>query len=147
MFHKFLVVFCMIALPFATMASSRIPVSITSQGKVHQFQLESAFTPKSQEHGLMFRTELPQDGGMLFHYGTARQVYMWMRNTLIPLDMLFVKPNGSIAHIVENAAPHSEEPRGTLIPVSAVLELPGGTVKRLGIAVGDHVRYAAPDSP
>lgn len=117
-------------------------VTIVSGGHRHVFNLELADTPQEQERGLMFRTQLPADGGMLFTYHPPRPVYMWMRNTLIPLDMIFVRPRGTIGFIEYAAEPLTEQPRGAHSDMRAVLELPGGTARRLGIKVGDYVDYA-----
>ena len=143
MLLRFLSIFLLLSAPAAFAAEVR-PVSIHSGGHTHTLRLEVAQTEQQQQKGLMFRETLPEDGGMLFLYSPPRPVYMWMRNTLIPLDMIFVREDGTIAHIERNAAPHSENPRGIHAYVAAVLELPGGTAARLGIALGDRVDYPAP---
>ncbi len=90
----------------------------------------------------MFRKSMPSENGMLFDFGEARAVAMWMRNTLIPLDMLFIGSDGRITHIHENAVPHSEAIISSRGPVKFVLELNGGAAKRSGIKPGDMVRSA-----
>ena len=90
----------------------------------------------------MFRRSLAADAGMLFDFGAARPASFWMRNTLIPLDMLFIDAEGHVADIHERAVPLSEDPIESKVPVRAVLEVNGGTVSRLGIKLGDVVHYA-----
>ena len=112
---------------------------VTKDGKQHDFQVEVARTPEQQQVGEMFRTKVPADQGMLFDWGTVRESDMWMRNTLVPLDMLFIGPNGTIRHIAEDTVPYSEAVISSGGPVRATLEVAGGTAKRLGILVGDKV--------
>lgn len=138
---QILVILCWAFSPFSAFSSSLLPVTIHTGNQEHHFRLEQALTPESQEKGLMFRTSLPPDGGMIFRYDPPKPVYMWMRNTLIPLDMIFVRPDGTIAHIEKMAAPHSEIPRGTYQNIASVLELTGGTAEAQGIAPGDRVTY------
>ncbi len=117
------------------------PLSITTRdGKRHEFQVEMALTEGQQTTGLMFRPSVPADGGMLFDWGTPRDNNMWMRNTVSPLDMLFINADGTIRRIAEDTVPGSLaviESRG---PVRATLELAAGTAKRLDIRVGDKVQ-------
>jgi len=108
----------------------------------HHFSIELALTPEQQEQGLMFRRSLPPDAGMLFDFGETREASFWMKNTLIPLDMLFIDGEGHIADIHERAVPLSEDPIDSKVPVRAVLEVNGGTVSRLGIKLGDVVHDA-----
>ena len=115
------------------------PLAIETASGRHEFQVELARTPEQRARGLMFRRELAEDRGMLFDFGAARPVTMWMRNTYIPLDMLFIEPDGSILRIEHDAQPLAEAIIPSGGPVKAVLELPGGTAARLGIRSGDHV--------
>ncbi|MDA5193659.1 DUF192 domain-containing protein [Govanella unica] len=126
---------------FAGEALSRLTLLSQDGGKDvrHLFQVEIADTDKERLRGLMYRKTLPDDGGMLFDYGEDREVAMWMRNTLIPLDMLFIDKAGVVRHIHENAIPHDETPIASGVPVRAVLELKGGTVAKLGLREGDRV--------
>lgn len=120
------------------------PLSIASAGgKIHKFIVELALTPPQLEFGLMYRDRMPADHGMLFDFGTSRPVMMWMKNTKLALDMLFLDANGVIAHIQENAVPYSESIINSGGPVAYVIELNGGIVKKLGLAVGDKVTSAA----
>jgi uncharacterized protein len=116
-------------------------LEIVSATGVHVFSVELAGDDAERARGLMFRKELPEGRGMLFDFGTDQDVAMWMKNTLIPLDMIFIRADGQIARIAENTAPMSTKiiPSGGL--VRAVLEVAGGTAKKLGIAVGDRVAH------
>jgi uncharacterized protein len=107
----------------------------------HRFTVELALTPEQQRRGLMFRRELADDRGMLFDFGTERPVTMWMRNTYIPLDMIFIRADGTIHHIAEDTTPLSDATIVSRGPVRAVLEVNAGTAERLGIAPGDRVRH------
>ena len=107
-----------------------------------RFAIELARTPEQQQQGLMFRASLAADAGMLFDFGGTRPAAFWMKNTLIPLDMLFIAADGRIADIHERAVPLSEATIESKVPVRAVLELNGGSVARLGIKSGDLVHHA-----
>ncbi|QNO25689.1 DUF192 domain-containing protein [Sphingopyxis sp. OPL5] len=110
-----------------------IPLTIKAPDKTHVFTVEVARTPEEQAKGLMFRTSLPEGGGMLFPFEKPRFASFWMKNTLIPLDMLFIRADGSIDRIAENTIPENLEPVVSGGEVSAVLELAGGTAAKLGI--------------
>ena len=114
----------------------------TASGE-RRFAIEIARTPNHRRQGLMFRTELAADAGMLFVYESEREITMWMKNTLIPLDMLFIGDDGRIARIAERTTPMSEEHIFSRGSVRAVLELRGGTVNLLHIKTGDKVRSEA----
>jgi uncharacterized protein len=111
-------------------------ISATGQ---HRFKVELAETPAQMTQGLMFRTSLAPDAGMLFDYRQPTTATMWMRNTLIPLDMLFVDGRGRIVNIHQRAVPQSLDVIAASAPVRAVIELNGGTAARLGIQPGDRV--------
>lgn len=115
----------------------------TEAGQRHHFDVEIAATPVQRGRGLMFRESMPADAGMLFIYSAEQPIRMWMKNTLLPLDMLFVAGDGQIVNIAENTTPLSEEVVGSSAPALGVVELNGGTARRLGIAPGDRVRHAA----
>ncbi len=118
------------------------PLQITTAaGTTHEFQVELAVLPQQRAQGLMFRDSLANDAGMLFAYGSEARRGMWMANTFIPLDMLFIRGDGTIAFIAENTVPHSRATISPPMPVNAVLELAAGTSRRLGIAVGDQVDH------
>lgn len=113
---------------------------MTAKGPV-SFNVEVAATPAQQTVGLMYRTQLADTGGMLFLHGAPREVTMWMRNTYIPLDMLFITSDGTIHRIEAMTEPLSEDIIASKGPVAAVLELAGGAAARLGIKAGDKVRH------
>src|SRR6516164_11476516 len=110
------------------------PLTIVSASGAHHFTVELALSPAQMEQGLMFRRTLAPDAGMLFDFKQPTVATMWMRNTLIPLDMLFVDANGTIVNIRARAVPGSDAIISAAAPVRAVLELNGGTAERLGIA-------------
>ena len=114
-------------------------LTIISASGLHRFKVELAKTPAQMTQGLMFRTSLAPDDGMLFEYQQPTAATMWMRNTLIPLDMLFVDAQGRIVNIHERAVPQSLDVIAAAEPVRAVIELNGGTAARLGIEPGDRV--------
>jgi uncharacterized protein len=107
----------------------------------HRFTVELAETPEQMQQGLMFRPSLAPDAGMLFDFKQPTVATMWMRNTLIPLDMLFVDANGMIVNIRARAVPESDAIIPAAAPVRAVIELNGGTAARLGIMPGDRVLH------
>ena len=113
----------------------------TASGQSHRIEVELALTPAQQAQGLMHRRDLAPDAGMLFIYSGDRPVHMWMKNTLIPLDMLFLTRDGRIVKVVERAVPLSLQTISSDEAVAAVLELNGGTVDRLGIAAGDRILH------
>lgn len=112
---------------------------VTHDGVRHDFQVEMAITPAQQTVGLMFRPTVPEDGGMLFDWGAPQQSNMWMRNTLAPLDMVFINQDGTIRRVAEDTVPQSLAIVDSRGPVRATLELAAGTAKRLGIVAGDKV--------
>jgi uncharacterized protein len=113
----------------------------TGAGPRH-VSIELAMTPLQQEQGLMYRSSLAPDAGMLFVFADPQVAVFWMKNTMIPLDMLFIAADGHVADIHERAVPMSEANIVSKVPVKAVLELNGGTVARLGIKDGDLVHYS-----
>jgi uncharacterized membrane protein (UPF0127 family) len=118
----------------------QVPLIITTaKGKAHRFTVEVARTADEQAHGLMNRQSLAPDRGMIFPYEPAQPVALWMKDALIPLDMIFVAPGGRILRIEENVVPLSLEPVGSGDAVEAVLELAGGRSAELGLATGDMV--------
>lgn len=114
-------------------------LTIVSPTGRHHFNIEVAETPAQMTQGLMFRRSLASDAGMLFDYKQPTVATMWMRNTLIPLDMLFVDAQGRIVNIHQRAVPQSLDVIAAAAPVRAVVELNGGTAERLGIEPGNQV--------
>ena len=113
----------------------------TAKGPV-RFTVEMATTWPQQEQGLMFRKSVAPNAGMLFDFGKEQETSFWMKNTLIPLDMLFIKANGTVARIAVNAMPLSEESIPSYEPVRAVLEIAGGRAAQLGLKPGEKVHAA-----
>ena len=129
-----------------TQAQATLPtqeLAIVSANGRHVFTVEVATTPRQQQVGEMFRTAVAPTGGMLFPWGQPQQSEMWMRNTLVPLDIVFIGPDKRIQAITENAVPQSLAHISSHGPVVATLELAGGTTAKLGIVVGDKVEAAS----
>lgn len=114
-------------------------VIVTRDGTRHSFRAEMAIQPQDQMIGMMFRTSMAPDEAMIFDWGAPRESSMWMRNTLIPLDMLFVAADGRIHRIHERAVPQSLATIDSRGPVRATIEVVGGTAERLNLRVGDRV--------
>lgn len=119
-----------------------IALTISSAGKQHDFTVEVAGTREEQAQGLMFRKELAPDKGMLFPFAQSRMANFWMKNTLIPLDIIFIRSDGSIESIAANTTPYSLDGVESGEPVAAVLELAGGRAAELGIGPGDIVKWS-----
>lgn len=115
-------------------------VYISTKTGVKHFRVEIADTDPKRERGLMFRRRLAADRGMWFVFSPPEQVSFWMKNTYIPLDLLFIGPDGRLLSIARNATPMSEATIPAPAPVSAVLEVAGGRAGALGLEPGDRVR-------
>lgn len=124
-------------------AHGTVPLKIEASGKVHNFRVEVARTEAQQERGLMFRPRLGPDEGMIFPMTPPRVASFWMKNTIIPLDMIFIRADGSIARIAADTVPYSLDPVTSGEPVAAVLEIAGGRAAQLGIAEDDKVTWSA----
>lgn len=131
---------------FAVMASPALaaevqPLEIVTKSGVHVFSVEIATTEQERATGLMYRKELAEGRGMLFDFSPEQNVQMWMKNTYIPLDMIFIRSDGRILRIAENTEPQSEKiiPSGGL--AKGVLEVIGGTARKYGIVPGDRVAH------
>jgi hypothetical protein len=116
-------------------------LEIATKTGVRVFSIEVAVTEEEREKGLMFRTSVPEGYGMLFDFKQDQMVTMWMKNTLVSLDMIFIRSDGKIARIAENTKIKSEDIIPSGEAVRAVLEVAGGTAKRYGIAAGDKIGY------
>ena len=114
---------------------------VTAAGARHQFKTDWAKSWDQKARGLMFRKQMPLDHGMLLDYDPPQQASIWMRNTLIGLDILFIRADGTIESIFLGAKPHDETPMPSKGPVRAVLELNAGVARLLGIAPGDRVEH------
>ncbi len=126
---------------YAKMRQDKLSIAPAAGGTARYFTIEIALTDREKALGLMFRTALGDGEGMLFPYAAARPLQMWMHNTYISLDMLFIRADGTIARIEERAEPLSDRVISSGSTGSAVLEIPGGAAARLGIRPGDKVRY------
>lgn len=119
-----------------------VPLSIaTRDGRVHRYRIEIAATPAQQATGMMYRTRMATDSGMIFPMNPPRPASFWMRNTFVPLDLLFIGADGRVRNIVAGAVPKSEAMLSSAGPVAAVLELKGGEAARIGAQPGDRVRW------
>ena len=141
---------CALALPLVYSLLAAAPAQaaeperleiVTASGP-QLFQVEVMRNDADRIRGLMFRRFMPPDRGMLFDFQEEQPVMMWMRNTIIPLDLVFIARNGQIANIAENTEPMSERTIPSEGPVTAVLELNAGTAARTGMKKGDQVRHA-----
>jgi hypothetical protein len=113
---------------------------VTASG-THVFKTEVARTMAERAKGLMYRRELPQDRAMLFDFGAEREVMMWMKNTYIPLDMVFLSRKGKVVSIAYDARPMSEAIISSHAPAYAVIEIAAGVARKIGVEVGDAVRH------
>lgn len=129
-------------LPVAADPMQVTPLSITSDDTVHDFTVEVADDPEETSMGLMFRESMDEDKGMLFDFGNPRVPSMYMKNTLIPLDMLFIDGTGEIIMVARNTVPGSLRTISPPVPVKGVLEINGGQAAALGIEPGDTVVHS-----
>lgn len=123
-----------------------IDLSIKTAQGIHTFRVEVASTPSQQARGLMFRTAMGADEGMIFPENPPRVPSFWMRNTVIPLDIIYIGTDGRILNIAANAVPYDETPLSAVGLSSGVLELNGGRAEQLGIKPGDEVKWKLPDA-
>ena len=137
---SFIVVGLFLAVGFARAADTHV-LEIATKTGVHAFSVEIAQNDAERAKGLMFRKELPEGQGMLFDFKQDQEVSFWMENTYIPLDMIFIRGDGTITRIAENTTPLSTRNIPSGGPVRAVLEVIAGTARKLGIAPGDHVSH------
>ena len=112
---------------------------ITKNGELH-YRVESALTPEKQQKGLMYRKHLSSKNGMIFLFDPPRVAHMWMKNTYIPLDMIFFDPFGRVVHVHHNAIPHDETVISSQIPVIGVLEINAGEARKYGIDVNTRLK-------
>ena len=133
--------FAAVAARAETPVFRRETVTIVTASGETEFTAEIADSEALRQRGLMFRYTLPPDRAMLFDFGEARPVGMWMKNTYIALDMIFIRADGRVAAVAENTVPHSLEVIGSEEPVLAVLEVAAGTASRIGLKPGDKVYH------
>ena len=120
---------------------TQVPLTIQSATGLHRFTVEVVRTPEEQARGLMYRRSLAGERGMVFPYDPPREVAFWMKNTYIPLDIIFIRADGRIARIAASTTPLSLDPVFSLEPISTVLEIRGGRAAELGIRQGDLVSW------
>ena len=133
------ILFALLAAAGPVRSAGQQTLEIAGRTGVHVFTVELADTDAEREKGLMFRKELPEGSGMLFDFHEEQPVGFWMQNTYIPLDMIFIRGDGRILRIAENTEPLSTKIIPSGGPVRAVLEVIGGTARKMGIAPGDRV--------
>jgi uncharacterized protein len=129
----------LILLPLTARSAEQQTLEIASKNGVHVFSVELAVTDEERQKGLMFRKSLPESTGMLFDFKRDQDVSMWMHNTYVSLDMIFIRADGRIQRIAENTETESDKIISSGGPVRAVLEVAAGTAKKLGIGPGDRV--------
>jgi len=130
-----------VALERSTAGLDQLPLTIASGGKTHRFTVEVARSFEQQQTGMMNRNSLAPDRGMIFPYDPPQPVAFWMKNTLIPLDMIFISPGGKILRIEDSAVALSLDQVRSGGPIEAVLELAGGRSAELGLKAGDQVDW------
>jgi len=118
-----------------------VPLTVISEDGTHTFSIERAITLDQQARGMMFRETMEPDSGMLFEFDEPKIATIWMKNTSIPLDILFVRSNGKILKIEHMAQPYKLRSASSEAVVAAVLELQGGRARELGIMPGDTVQH------
>ncbi|MGE4373117.1 MAG: DUF192 domain-containing protein [Xanthobacter sp.] len=123
------------------MLSPLEPLEVITNKGIIVLEMEVARTDEERTRGLMYRKSLPERHGMMFDFGHDQPIYMWMKNTYIPLDMLFIRSDGTIVRIEEMTTPFSTRTIPSGEPAQAVIELAGGSARRLGIAPGDKVSH------
>lgn len=118
-----------------------VPLTVTTLGKAHTFRVEMARTPAQQAQGLMFRTSMGADEGMLFPYAQPQGLSFWMKNTVMSLDLVFIGPDRRVVNVAANAVPYSEASIRSAAPAIATLELVAGRAKEVGIVAGSKVDW------
>jgi len=118
-----------------------IPLAIATKSGTHQFRVEVAVTGEEQEKGLMFRTAMGADQGMIFPMDPPRMAAFWMKNTVIPLDIIFIGPNHRVLNVAADAVPYDLTPLPSTGPAAAVLELNGGRAAQIGLKPGDKIAW------
>jgi len=134
---------CLVLTRAAAAEEGAEKLQIVTASGVHDFSVEVMRTPAELEKGLMFRKYLPQDRGMLFVFATEEPVAMWMKNTYLPLDMIFIGRTGRVVGLAENAEPLSEKIIPSGAPTAGVLEVNAGIAAKIGLKIGDLVRHSA----
>lgn len=138
----FLMLTCGIVARDATGQEKLEALTIVTTRGTHPFSVEVMRTGQQRERGLMFRKFLPQDRGMLFDFKSEQPIMMWMKNTYLPLDMIFISRAGKVVGIAQNTEPLSERIVASGAPAYAVLEVNAGTATKIGLEIGDKIRHA-----
>lgn len=138
----FFLLFLVASIGGAAARGELTPLAIETATGNHEFQVEIAADDPSRAQGLMYRRELAPDRGMLFDFEVEQPISMWMKNTYIPLDMVFILADGQVHRVEQRTQPHSLRSIDSGVDVRFVLEVPAGTAKRIGIAPGDKVSHA-----
>lgn len=128
-------------LPLAACSAAEERLILHTDKGAFAFNVEVVDTPEARAQGLMFRESLADDAGMLFDFEEVRPVSFWMQNTLIPLDMIFIAPDGTVETIHVNARPLDTTSISSQVPVQFVLEIPGGRSVEIGLEPGDRVEH------
>ena len=136
---RFLAILTFLCVVVAAGSGRAEELSIVTSEKTYKFDVEVAVSQAARSKGLMFRRRMADDAGMLFDFGREQPISMWMRNTYIPLDMIFAFADGTIHRIAEQAEPHSEKTISSGGDVRYVLEINGGLAKKLKISPGDRL--------
>ncbi len=131
---------CLICYAFADDSTRALTIHMQHGGQ-HALMVDVADTEEKRQAGLMHRPALAQNTGMLFVYESSQLVHMWMKNTYIPLDVLFISSDGTVMHIVEHMQPHDLTPHSSIHPIHYALEMNAGTVKQYGVTIGDSVTF------
>jgi uncharacterized membrane protein (UPF0127 family) len=129
------------AAPAIAEALSKATLTLETASGPHQFNVEVAATPQERELGLMLRPSLPENSGMLFLYETPQPIAMWMKNTIVPLDMIFIDSWGKVHRIETNTEPFSLDPISSDGDVIGILEVNAGVAEKIGLKTGDKVIY------
>ena len=135
---KILMIFVTLTGLIACQSEDKIIIQTSPDNRV-AFYVDVVNTDETRAKGLMFVEEMPQNRGMIFDFPNERPLKFWMKNTLIPLDMIFFNADGQVVYVVESATPHDLTPRGPDTPTCLVLEINGGLAKKMGIGVGSKI--------
>ena len=139
--HRFFGTFLLVALvlPALALASERSPLDIFTESGTHRFDVELALTGEQRSVGLMHRESMDETAGMLFRFDRPQRAMMWMKNTLLPLDMIFICADGTVADLHRNAQPHSEAIIQSSEPILFVLELNAGVADKIELTPGNRI--------
>ena len=140
---SWLALFCVVLMLQGAQAADQSRLAFVTKTGTHVFRIEVAKSDAERAKGLMFRRSLDPDAGMLFDFGKDSELSMWMKNTYIPLDMVFLRADGTVLRIARDTTPFSTDPIPSGGPARAVVELNGGTAQRIGLAPGDKTLHPA----